>query len=207
MSLFCSWFCILAAMLNSIVHCNDHCIDNFSRWFKNHNGKVSNQIKIKHELLSGYGIYATSMINKNQHILSVPVSLMISTEYTMYLLQQRIFNQKMSRKQIQVDICQKSKDILLSLGLLIEYNNKLSKWSPYFNCLPPKTDDYVNNLVISYSKQKLMKQFQASKIIQLIKERKQFIENSYLHIINNYKNIYSYINNFTLNEWIWALTI
>ena len=184
------------------------CIANFVKWVNQYNGKISDKVAIERDLLTGIGIYAKSTIYEIEEIASIPVSLLISSGYAMDLLQQRIFNRKMSRKEIKVKVCQKSKDIVLALGFLIEYKNELnSKWKPYFQCLPSPNNDYIDNLIISWSEIKLKKEFQASKLVEFVQQRKDFIQSSYDNFVDNFKEIYDYLDELTLNEWKWALSI
>ena len=205
----------------SIVHSADpQCISTLIEWITSNGGEVSPSIEIKSNDIRNRGVYVstTDSLKSSHKLASIPISLLFTLENAQKLLGSII-------PQNKQDAFRLGPMDTLSFALIIEYQNEDSFWKPYLQCLP-SMEQMKNELQMPlYWGPQIETYLQTSKIASFITRRLNSIQASFREIktilqsISYMKDIVgiSYVPNpshllfllidFTLDDWIWALSI
>lgn len=198
------------------------CIDNLVKWITTNGGKISPQIEIKSDDIRYRGVYTSNTLQSNDELASIPISLLFTLENAQKLLNNIIpQNKQETLKNLgPVDT--------LSFALIIEYQNEDSFWKPYLECLP--TMEQIKNdlqMPLYWTPPQIKTYLQTSKISSFIMRRLSSIQSSFkeiesilqsisymkdivgIHYIHSfvYTHPCVYFVDFTLDLWIWALSI
>ena len=167
--------------------------------------KNFNSIEIRrNNNMRARGVYTTDTISPNTKLASIPISLLFTLNDARKLLKTMLpKHTEFISKLGSVDT--------LSLALTIEYQNEDSFWNQYLKCLP--TMNEIKNELhypLYWTQQDITTYLQTSKVSEFIQRRLKSVHESYTEITEIMQNV-SYmkhvLNDFTLDHWIWALSI
>eukprot|EP01084_Bolivina_argentea_P290373 498759_1 len=199
---------IIIIMLSyaSMFDCiNNDCVDELTQWLKQNGGDVSNSIEIRSNDIRIRGVYTLETLHSNDILASIPISL--------------LFTLPDARKLLTTILPQNNKNAFsnlgsidtLSLALFMEHQNEDSFWNSYLKCLPT-VNQLKNelNMPLYWTENEINKYLQTSKVGIFIHRRTKSIHESYQEINTVLRNI-SYLKDvydkFTMDNWIWALSI
>ena len=152
----------------------------------------------------GRGVYATNTVQSNDKLAAIPISLLFTLTNAHKLLRSILpTNKKDSFIQLgPIDT--------LSLALIIEYQNEHSFWNLYLKCLPTVNEiKYDLQHPLYWKSDENTQYLQSSKVAMFMNRRMKSIQDSYSEISQILQSI-SYMKDvlhFTLDDWIWALSI